>query len=147
MFLLRATAPILEPCAYGRSDLRKCLFCFDEIGSAHWGAVYPLHPFGKPSSSSPRACFLRDIDYQAHQKGGIAHMSEKMLEQEEGGFTFTDKDFERRYYSSETTIPGAPRSGGSSLPVSQQATPSAGKVGSRNKFMRTLLRRRLASSG
>ena len=74
-------------------------------------------------------------------------MPQQMFDQEEGGFTFTDDDFERRYYSPEAEVPSAPGSGNPPRPVDQQAKTGAARPGgSRNRFMRTLLRRRLASS-
>ena len=74
-------------------------------------------------------------------------MSQPMFDQEEGGFTFTDDDFERHYYSPEAEVPSAPGSGNPSRPVDQQAkTGAAQPAGSRNRFMRTLLRRRFAAS-
>jgi len=74
-------------------------------------------------------------------------MSDEMFDQEDGGFTFTDQDFERRYYPSETNVSSAPGSGNPSRPVNRQANPGADPLGrSRNKFMRTLLRRRFFSS-
>ena len=74
-------------------------------------------------------------------------MSEEIFDQEDGGFSFTDQDFERRYYSRETSVRSSPGSGNPSLPVSRQAHPGADPIGlSRNKFMRTLLRRRFFSS-
>ncbi len=74
-------------------------------------------------------------------------MSEPTFDQEEGGFTLTDEDFERRYYSPEENIPAASGSGASGGAVKPQGIPSAARPsGSRNRFMRTLLRRRLASS-
>ena len=74
-------------------------------------------------------------------------MSEDVFDQEDGGFTFTDQDFERRYYSRETNVRSTRGSGNPSLPASRQAHPGADPIGrSRNKFMRTLLRRRLFSS-
>ena len=71
-------------------------------------------------------------------------MSEQMMDQEDGGFAFTDEDFERRY-TPETASPSA---SGPSCPANQPAKPLATRIiRSRNKFMRTLIRRRLASSG
>jgi hypothetical protein len=67
-------------------------------------------------------------------------MSNNTAEQEDTGLTFSDEDFERRY-SPEEAIPGSARP---PHPVAQQGQP----VGrSRNRFMRTLLRRRLSASG
>jgi hypothetical protein len=57
--------------------------------------------------------------------------------------TFSDEDFERRY-SADGTPPEA-GAGPPSNPVRQQGQPShTGR--SRNRFMRTLIRRRLASA-
>jgi hypothetical protein len=73
-------------------------------------------------------------------------MSEKMCAQEDGGFTFTDEDFERRY-SFEEDVHSGTGAGNSPRPANQQAGLNGGPVGrSRNKFMRTLLRRRFLSS-
>jgi hypothetical protein len=73
-------------------------------------------------------------------------MSQPTFDQEDGGFTFTDEDFERRYYAPEENIPTS-GAGGSAGAVNSQAVPSATRVRrSPNKFMRTLLRRRLASA-
>jgi hypothetical protein len=66
-----------------------------------------------------------------------------MVEHEDAFFTFSDEDFERRYASDETALPA-----GGSRPAAQQTTPFAAKiVRSRNRYMRTLLRRRLAATG
>jgi hypothetical protein len=66
-----------------------------------------------------------------------------MIEEEDGGLTFSDADFERRYSSEEAS--GA---AGSSRPAAPTRKPPAAQLGrSRNTFMRTLLRRRLAASG
>jgi hypothetical protein len=63
-----------------------------------------------------------------------------MTEEENFSFTFSDEDFERRYSSEEPAGP-------SSRSASQQSESAAGLPGrSRNRFMRTLLRRRLAAS-
>jgi hypothetical protein len=65
-----------------------------------------------------------------------------MIEQEDVGLTFSEEDFDRRY-SSE----GAPAAAGASRPVAPATIPPAAPIGrSRNRFMRTLLRRRLAAS-
>jgi hypothetical protein len=65
-----------------------------------------------------------------------------MEEQEDGCFTFSDEDFERRYSSEEAT-PSTPSTGN----PSRQAKPLAARlVRSRNRYMRALLRRRLSSS-
>ena len=66
-----------------------------------------------------------------------------MIEEKDPGLTFSDADFERRY-SSE----GAPAAAGRSRPVAPATKTPAAPIGrSRNRFMRTLLRRRLAASG
>jgi len=66
-----------------------------------------------------------------------------MIEEEDAGLTFSDEDFERRY-SSE----GASGAAGPSRPIAPATKPPTALIGrSRNKFMRTLLRRRLAASG
>ena len=73
-------------------------------------------------------------------------MSEPRFDQEDNGFTFTDEDFERRYYSPAGNTPpsSARRATGAATP---QAAPNTARLGrSPNKFMRTLLRRRLASA-
>ena len=65
-----------------------------------------------------------------------------MIEQEDVGLTFSEEDFDRRY-SSE----GAPAAARASRPVAPATIPPAAPIGrSRNRFMRTLLRRRLAAS-
>jgi len=74
-------------------------------------------------------------------------MSEPTFDQKEGGFTFTDEDFERRYCSPEENIQAASGSDASAGRVKPQGMPGAARPGSsRNRFMRTLLRRRLAWS-
>jgi hypothetical protein len=66
-----------------------------------------------------------------------------MIEEEDGGLTFSDADFERRYSSEEAS--GA---AGSSCPAAPETKPPTAPIGrSRNRFMRTLLRRRLAAAG
>jgi len=66
-----------------------------------------------------------------------------MIEEEDVGLTFSEEDFDRRY-SSE----GAPAAAGASRPVAPPTNTPAAPIGrSRNRFMRTLLRRRLAASG
>jgi hypothetical protein len=66
-----------------------------------------------------------------------------MIEEENIGLTFSDEDFERRYSSEEAPGAAAPSS-----PPAASPTPPAAQTGrSRNRFMRTLLRRRLAASG
>ncbi len=63
--------------------------------------------------------------------------------EEDAGLTFSDEDFERRYSSEEAS--GA---AGHSRPAASAPNTSAAPIGrSRNKFMRTLLRRRLAAAG
>ena len=63
-----------------------------------------------------------------------------MNDDEDVSFTFSEEDFERRYCSEEPG-PDSPR------PSAQQTRPVAGQPSrSRNRFMRTLLRRRLAAS-
>jgi len=58
--------------------------------------------------------------------------------------TFSDEDFERRY-SADSAASSDAGSGPPSTPVRQQGQPShTGR--SRNRFMRTLIRRRLASA-
>jgi len=65
-----------------------------------------------------------------------------MTEQEEA-LTFSDEDFGRRYSSKEASGAAGP-----SPPPTTPAKPSVAQTGrSRNRFMRTLLRRRLASTG
>jgi hypothetical protein len=73
-------------------------------------------------------------------------MSEPTFDQEDSGFTFTDEDFERRYYTSARNTP--PRGAGISVPAAgPRAAPTATRPArSPNKFMRALLRRRLASA-
>jgi hypothetical protein len=66
-----------------------------------------------------------------------------MIEEEDGGLTFSDSDFERRYSSEDASAAAGP-----SRPVAPATNPPAAQTGrSRNRFMRTLLRRRLAASG
>jgi hypothetical protein len=65
-----------------------------------------------------------------------------MIEEEDLGLTFSDADFERRYSSEEAS--GA---ASSSRPAASATEPSAQTGRSPNRFMRTLLRRRLAASG
>ena len=65
-----------------------------------------------------------------------------MIEEEDLGLTFSDEDFERRYSSEE--ISGA---AGPAQPAAPAPEPPTAPIGrSRNRFMRTLLRRRLAAS-
>lgn len=65
-----------------------------------------------------------------------------MIEEEDIGLTFSDEDFDRRYSSEE--ISGAARPSHPAAPASPPATAQIGR--SRNRFMRTLLRRRLAAA-
>ena len=63
-----------------------------------------------------------------------------MAEEQDFSFTFCDEDFERRYSSEEPA-------GRSARSAAQQTKPLAGQpIRSRNRFMRTLMRRRLAAS-
>ena len=64
-----------------------------------------------------------------------------MKEEDDLGLTFSDEDFERRYSSEE-----ASGSAGPSRPAAPATKAPVAQI-SRNKFMRTLLRRRLAASG
>jgi hypothetical protein len=74
-------------------------------------------------------------------------MPEEMFDQEGGGFTFTEQDFERRYDSREPSAPKASGSGHPASPVQGRAPREADSSGrSHNKFVRTLLRRRFFSS-
>jgi hypothetical protein len=66
-----------------------------------------------------------------------------MPHEEDAPLTFSDEDFERRYSSEEPS--GA---ASASRPVAPATKPPAAQIGrSRNRFMRTLLRRRLAAAG
>ena len=66
-----------------------------------------------------------------------------MAQQEEAALTFSDEDFERRY-----SCEGASGAATPSPPSASPPKPVAAQLGrSRNRFMRTLLRRRLAASG
>ena len=66
-----------------------------------------------------------------------------MIEEEDIGLPFSNEDFERRYSPDET--PGAT---GPSRPAAPATKPPTAPIGrSRNRFMRTLLRRRLAAAG
>ena len=66
-----------------------------------------------------------------------------MIEEEDVGLTFSDEDFHRRY-----SPEGASAAAGPSRPVAPAPKPPAAPIGrSRNRFMRTLLRRRLAAAG
>jgi hypothetical protein len=72
-------------------------------------------------------------------------MTDEVAGHAEGGFT--DEDFERRYYSPEATVPSAAGSGNPGHSGNRSANPGAArKGGGRNKFMRALLRRRMAAS-
>jgi hypothetical protein len=73
-------------------------------------------------------------------------MSEATFDQEGGGFTFTDEDFERRYYSPQQNISrsGTGGAGGGFNPHDLPNTAQTRR--SPNRFMRTLLRRRLAAA-
>jgi hypothetical protein len=73
-------------------------------------------------------------------------MSESAFDQEDGGFTFTDKDFERRYYSSQKNISTSGAGGAEGRLKAQAIHDGAQARRTPNKFMRTLLRRRLASA-
>jgi hypothetical protein len=65
-----------------------------------------------------------------------------MIEEEDVGLTFSDEDFDRRY-----SPEGASAAAGPAGPVAPATKPPAAQIGrSRNRFMRTLLRRRLATS-
>jgi hypothetical protein len=65
-----------------------------------------------------------------------------MIEEEDVGLTFSEEDFDRRYSSEEGSGAAGP-----SRPAVPAANPPAAQIGrSRNRFMRTLLRRRLAAS-
>ena len=66
-----------------------------------------------------------------------------MIEEENVGLTFSDEDFERRYSSEEASGAASP-----SRPAAPATKPPTAPIGrSRNRFMRTLLRRRLAAAG
>jgi hypothetical protein len=73
-------------------------------------------------------------------------MSEATFDQEDGGFTFSDEDFERRYYSPEGNTPSSGAGRATRAATPQAAPNTARQARSPNKFMRTLLRRRLASA-
>jgi hypothetical protein len=70
-------------------------------------------------------------------------MSEATFDQEDGGFTFTDEDFERRYYSPHENISTSGVGGAGGLKPPNLPNTGQARRGP-NKFMRTLLRRRLA---
>jgi hypothetical protein len=64
-----------------------------------------------------------------------------MVEEDDGCFSFSEEDFERRYSPEET--PGRTNPAHSAV----QAKPASARLGrSRNRYMRALLRRRLAAS-
>jgi hypothetical protein len=66
-----------------------------------------------------------------------------MIEEKDVGLTFSDEDFDRRY-----SAEGGSATAGPCRPVAPATKPPAAQIGrSRNRFMRTLLRRRLAASG
>jgi hypothetical protein len=70
-----------------------------------------------------------------------------MIEEEGIGLTFSDEDFDRRYSSESASAPAGPAASPSTSPAGRPK-PLAPPIGrSRNKFMRTLIRRRLAASG
>jgi hypothetical protein len=72
-------------------------------------------------------------------------MSEETFDHEEDGFTFSDEDFGRRYFS-EQRPPSPADVKHLSRPVNQQANPSSARIhGGGNSFMRAL-RRRLAAA-
>jgi len=67
-----------------------------------------------------------------------------MTDEDDAFLAFSDEDFERRYSPDAASSQPGPLSN----PAGQQGQPLASRIGrSRNKFMRTLIRRRLASSG
>jgi hypothetical protein len=64
-----------------------------------------------------------------------------VINEEDTPLTFSDEDFERRYSSEEA-------SGAASASRPPATKPPVAQIGrSRNRFMRTLLRRRLAAAG
>ena len=66
-----------------------------------------------------------------------------MIEEEDVGLTFSDEDFDRRYSAEAASATAGP-----SQTAASAAKPPAAQTGrSRNRFMRTLLHRRLAASG
>jgi|307.fasta_scaffold58555_2 hypothetical protein len=72
-------------------------------------------------------------------------MSEATFDEDDGGFAFTDEDFERRYYSQENNSTSG--AGGISGKINLQGVRSTAQARrSPNRFMRTLLRRRLAAA-
>ena len=66
-----------------------------------------------------------------------------MIEEENIGLTFSDEDFERRYSSEDAS--GAAEPSRPAAPAIRPTTTPTGR--GRNRFMRTLLRRRLAAAG
>jgi hypothetical protein len=66
-----------------------------------------------------------------------------MIEEEDVGLTFSDEDFDRRYSAEAASATTGP----SQTAASATKPPAAQTGRSRNRFMRTLLRRRLAASG
>lgn len=68
-----------------------------------------------------------------------------MVEQQDTYFTFSDEDFERRYSTEEASSPSS-GADGAAHPAAQGKSVVAQLVRSRNRYMRTLLRRRLLSS-
>ncbi len=67
-----------------------------------------------------------------------------MVEQEDAPCTFSDEDFERRY-SPEQVMPAASGAGHQRGATQPTQLPVGGMGRSRNRFMRTLLRRRFLS--
>jgi hypothetical protein len=69
-----------------------------------------------------------------------------MPHEDDAPLIFSDEDFERRYSPDASASPDA-GSASPSNPAGQRGQPLASRIGrSRNRFMRTLIRRRLASS-
>ena len=65
------------------------------------------------------------------------------MTEEDVGLTFSDEDFERRYSSEKASGAAGP-----SRSVAAATQPPPAPISrSRNRFMRTLLRRRLAAAG
>jgi hypothetical protein len=68
-----------------------------------------------------------------------------MWDEDDAFLTFSDENFERRYSPDAASSEAGPAP--LSNPAAQQGQPLASRIGrSRNKFMRTLIRRRLASA-
>jgi hypothetical protein len=89
--------------------------------------------------------FIESRPLSGIPKMGDRWMPDDSFDQEEGGFT--ERDFVRRYYSSEATVPSVSEEGQTFRRVNQEAPPGAARPGGRrNKFMRTLIRRHLVSS-